>query len=278
MESAFCCPNCGSVLERTQTQYLCPRGHSFDLAREGYVHLLPANRKHAKEPGDDREMVRARTQFLDGGWYAPLRQALCDLTAERIRGRGALLLDAGCGEGYYTSALQALLGAAGGRVCGVDLSKAAVRKAARRCPGAEIAVASVYHLPLPDASVDVLVNCFSPLAAQEFARVVRPGGSFLYVVPGPRHLWELKQLLYEHPYENEEKQEEYPGFALDAVVPVETGFTLTDNEQIRALFHMTPYTWKTPKDAKQRLEAVQALPLTAQFRIHVFTRRPENEK
>jgi 23S rRNA (guanine745-N1)-methyltransferase len=98
------------------------------------------------------------------------------------------------------------------------------------------------------------------------------------VVPGPRHLWELKQLLYEHPYENEEKQEEYPGFALDAVVPVETGFTLTDNEQIRALFHMTPYTWKTPKDAKQRLETVQALSLTAQFRIHVFTRRPEDEK
>ena len=139
-------------------------------------------------------------------------------------------------------------------------------------------MASVYHLPLADAAADVLVNCFSPLAAQEFARVVRPGGSFLYVVPGPRHLWELKQLLYEHPYENEEKQEEYPGFALDAVVPVETGFTLTDNEQIRALFHMTPYTWKTPKDAKQRLDAVQRLSLTAQFRIHVFTRRPENEK
>ena len=136
-------------------------------------------------------------------------------------------------------------------------------------------MASVYHLPIATASVDVLVNCFSPLADREFARVLKPGGRFLYVVPGPRHLWELKELLYDHPYENEEKLEQYPGFVLENVVPVQTRFTLTENEQLQALFHMTPYTWKTPKTAKQRLSDVDELSLTAQFRVHVFTRQGE---
>ena len=154
----------------------------------------------------------------------------------------------------------------------MDLSKAAARKAAKRCTDAEIAVSSVYRLPVRDASVDLLVNCFSPLAAEEFARVLKPGGHFLYVVPGPRHLWELKSVLYDAPYENEEKREDYPGFQLTGVEPVETSFTLYDTESIQALFHMTPYTWKTPKNGARRLAEREELTVTAQFRIHEYRR------
>ncbi len=269
--SLFVCPVCGCPLDRAENLYRCERGHSFDVAREGYVNLLPANRQHSKAPGDDKAMAAARTRFLDGGWYGPLQEKLCQLTGDLLPPSGALL-DAGCGEGWYTAALAQIVETKGGRTAGVDLSKPAVKRAARRCPSGEIAVCSVYHLPMAEESVDLLVNCFSPLAIEEFGRVVRPGGHFLYVVPGPRHLWELKELLYDHPYENEEKAEDYPRFRLTGVVPVETAFTLTDRTDIQALYHMTPYTWKTPKEGAERLDRVDRLAVTAQFRIHCYQR------
>lgn len=272
IKSLFCCPVCGGSLYREEGRYVCENRHSFDLAREGYVNLLPANRRHSKAPGDDKDMTAARTRFLDGGWYSPLRETLTAL-AEAALPSGGSLLDAGCGEGWYTSALAEMVQNKGGRTAGVDLSKPAVKKAARRCPGAEVAVASVYRLPVADGSVDVLTDCFSPLAGSEFARVLRPGGAFLYVVPGPRHLWELKELLYDAPYENEEKREEYPGFVLEGVTPVESRFTLTDREDVMALFGMTPYAWKTPRDGVERLERVEELTVTAQFRIHTLRRK-----
>lgn len=272
MKSLFICPICGSPLERETGRYVCPNSHSFDLAREGYVNLLPPNRQHSKAPGDDREMAAARTRFLEGGWYSPLRNALCSLT-EQYAPSSPVLLDAGCGEGWYTEELEKVAAVRGGRAAGVDLSRPAVKKAAKRCPGTEIAVASVYHLPLFNASVDILTDCFSPLAAEEFYRVLKPGGIFLYVVPGPRHLWELKETLYDTPYENEEKWEEYPGFRYVEVLPVERRFTLPDPAAIGDLFRMTPYFWKTPKSGAQRLSALENLTVTAQFRIHVMERQ-----
>lgn len=271
MESLFACPICGRPLEREACGYACPSGHRFDLAREGYVNLLPANFKHSKAPGDDKEMAQARTRFLDGGWYSPLRETLCRLL-DLYTGPSPALLDAGCGEGWYTAALAQVIFGKGGRAAGVDLSRPSVKKAARRCPTAEIAVASVYRLPVADASADAVVNCFSPLAAEEFRRVVRPGGCFLYVVPGPRHLWELKQVLYDCPYENPVKEETYPGFSYLGLEPVETSFTLPDAQSIRDLFCMTPYYWKTPKAGAERLAALDTLSVTAQFRIHCFLR------
>lgn len=271
LESLFVCPVCGSPLERAADGYACPSGHRFDLAREGYVNLLPANFQHSKDPGDDKEMTRARTRFLDGGWYAPLQESLCRLLDFRTEAAPALL-DAGCGEGWYTAALSQVISGKGGRTAGVDLSRPSVKKAARRCPGAEIAVSSVYRLPVADTSIDAVVNCFSPLAAEEFRRVIKPGGCFLYVVPGPRHLWELKQVLYDQPYENPVKEETYPGFRCLGQEPVETSFLLPDQQSIRDLFCMTPYYWKTPRAGAERLAALDTLPVTAQFRIHCFLR------
>ena len=273
MESLFCCPLCAAPLSRDGRRYFCPDGHSFDCSAAGYVHLLPANRKHSQNPGDDREMVAARSAFLDKGHYAPLRDALAKAAARALAGLPSpALLDSGCGEGYYTAGLHQALALSGAapRICGVDLSKYALRRAAKRLPEGEFAVSSVYRLPLAAKSVDLLVNCFSPLAAEEFARVLKPGGTFLYVVPAARHLWEMKAVLYDRPYENPVRRESYPGFVWQGVEQVRYSLSLTDPADITALFHMTPYAWKTPKSGVQRLAGLDRLDTQAGFDIHCY--------
>ena len=275
LESLFCCPLCSAGLERGDHQYRCPAGHSFDIAAAGYTHLLPANRKHSKNPGDDKEMVAARSAFLDKGYYAPLRDALCALVVRETQGlTGPILLDSGCGEGYYTAGLHQALAAAGKapRTAGVDLSKFALRRAAKRLPGGEFAVASVYHLPLADGSADIITNVFSPLAAEEFARVLKPGELYCYVVPSALHLWEMKEVLYEKPYENQVKQEDYPGFVWQGQETVRYTAHLEGSAHIMALFGMTPYAWKTPREGVARLAGLETLDTQIGFDIHWYRR------
>ncbi|MCI2057813.1 MAG: methyltransferase domain-containing protein [Oscillibacter sp.] len=277
MESLFCCPVCGAPLTRDARTYRCAAGHSYDVAREGYTYLLPVNRKHSAAPGDDRDMAAARRTFLSGGYYAPLLSALCGLCVRETPAAPAVL-DAGCGEGYYTAGIFQALMDSGRRpaMAGTDISKFILRSAAKRDRRIEFAVASSYSLPLADASVDLLLDCFSPLALDEFRRVLRPGGVFLYVVPAAMHLWELKQVLYEKPYPNEEKATPYDGFSYEDIVPVDGRITLTSPRDIRALFEMTPYCWKTPREGAARLEELSTLTTRIAFRIHVFRRTEQS--
>ena len=121
-----------------------------------------------------------------------------------------------------------------------------------------------------DGAADILLDCFSPLAIDEFRRVLKPGGYFLYVVPGARHLWELKQILYDAPYPNEEKETPYEGFAYTDIVPVDFPLHLERQADIQSLFRMTPYCWKTPKSGVERLETLETLDCQASFRVHIF--------
>lgn len=273
MSSLFVCPLCGEKLTRRENSYFCPNGHCHDVAREGYTYLLPVNRKHSKAPGDDKAMAAARSAFLSKDYYAPLRDALCQLSVS-LTGPAPAVLDSGCGEGYYTAAIYQALCAAGKtpRMAGTDISKFILRLAARREKSVEFAVASSYHLPVADRSIDLLLNCFSPLALEEFRRALRPGGTFLYVVPSEKHLWELKQVLYDHPYPNEVKETPYEGFAYAEIRHVEDRIRVLGQEDIHALFQMTPYYWKTPKSGCQRLAALEELAVTISFDIHVFRR------
>jgi len=155
-------------------------------------------------------------------------------------------------------------------MAGIDISKFILRYAAKREKAIEFAVASSYHLPVADESVDILLNCFSPLALEEFRRVLKPGGYFLYVVPAADHLWELKQVLYDEPYPNEEKETPYDGLSYESIVPVEAVIHLENQADIQALFGMTPYAWKTPRSGKDRLAALDNLDCRIAFRVHVF--------
>ena len=194
----FRCPVCGAPLTRGARVLVCPKRHSFDLAAEGYAHLLPAAQMHAKIPGDSREMVAARRRFLDTGGYACFSDGLNALVCSLLMELPApSLVDAGCGEGYYTARLVQALRASGKTpsAAAFDISKFAVKAAARRDKGHAVqwAVASSFAIPVADAAADCLVDIFSPAAAQEFARVVKPGGAFVFAVPGPRHLYGLRR-------------------------------------------------------------------------------------
>lgn len=271
--SLFCCPICNAPLTREERAYTCPGGHSFDLAAAGYTHLLPANRKHSKNPGDDKAMVAARSAFLDKGYYAPLLDCLSGLIVNDTAALPApVLVDSGCGEGYYTAGIFHALEQAGKtpRAAGVDISKFALKKAAKRLPQGEFAVASVYRLPIPDHTAHVLTNVFSPLCPEEFFRVLKKDGLFYYVVPSALHLWEMKQVLYDVPYENAVKREDYPGFRWLRAVPLRYTVHLDCSQDIMALFGMTPYAWKTPKAGVERLAALEQLDTQIGFDVHVY--------
>lgn len=276
-ELLFCCPLCGGALTRQEHRAVCPQGHSFDVARQGYVHLLPVHKMHSKLPGDSREMVEGRRRFLEAGYYAPFRQELCRLAAAcasqlgSSAGEGLLLCDAGCGEGYYTAGLREALPQA--RVCGFDISKLAVKAAAGKYKSVEFGVASSFAIPLGEASVHLLTDVFSPLAAEEFARVVKPGGFFLYAVPGERHLYGLKELLYENPYENPHRETEYPGFRFVGRTAVRGEIRVPDSQTAVDLFTMTPCYWKTGPQAAQRLETVEGFSTEIGFDFLLYQRQ-----
>jgi len=216
-------------------------------------------------------MVVARDSFLSLGYYSHLKEALENL-CDKYSGKEVSVLDCGCGEGYYTQGVYEKLTQQGKKaeIKGIDISKDAVAIAAKRLKEGRFAVASSFHLPIQDNGVNVLINCFSPLCLKEFSRVLKKGGVFLYVVPAPKHLWQLKEALYEKPYENPLKEEQYDGFELIETVKAEKEIYINNNTDINNLFKMTPYVYRSPKEAQEVLLKAEKLMVNAHFIIYVY--------
>ena len=265
----FICPICKQKLELFENKIVkCPSGHSFDRAKEGYYPLLLSS---GGMHGDNAQMVEARRAFLSAGFYAPLARRVAALAAELLP-PGGTVLDAGCGEGYYTSVIADALASAGscGQVCGFDISKDAVRRAAKRDPRLHLAVAGSYHIPVADRSVDLLVDLFSPLAAEEFCRVLKSHGVFLMAIPAEDHLFELKAAVYDTPYRNSPKDPALPGFDRLATERLTFRMDLSDRAAVSALFGMTPYAYRTPADGRARVAALDRLSVTADFLLFTY--------
>ena len=251
------------------------KSHCFDRAKEGYWHLLPVQSMRTKAPGDSKEMVAARRAFLNAGYYGIFGKALGELCAEY--GVPAApdvplhLLDAGCGEGWYDRCIAQKFAETGRplQLAGFDIAKPAVRLAAKALPTAQYAVASSFGQPVRTGWADLLLNCFSPFAQEEFLRVLRPGGRMIYVVPGAEHLYQMKAVLYEKPYKNPVQQIAYDGFRAIGEREV-AGRITVPHEQLEALFAMTPYYWKTPRGGAERLAALPELETEISFRFLVF--------
>lgn len=260
-ESIFYCPICKAKLFRMEGSLKCMCGHSFDVSRQGYVNLLKSN--SSGRHGDDKLMVEARKNFLNKGFYAKLRYAISD-----IIGEGHLLLDSGCGEGYYTS-----LFAEKNSVCGIDISKEALKAAATRCKNCEFAVASIGEIPLPDKSVDTIVNVFAPDSPTEFSRILTENGRLIAVYPMEGHLFELKAAVYDKPYHNPAVNTQREDMNIVSQKEVKYRIELKSNEDIVSLFKMTPYYYKTSREDQQKLERLDSLEVNLEFLIIQYQKK-----
>lgn len=171
---SFTCPLCHQPLTQINNSVICPQRHQFDVAKEGYINLLPVQHKRSRDPGDSAEMMQARRAFLDAGHYQPLRDAVINLLRERLDQSATAILDIGCGEGYYTHAFAEAL--PGVTTFGLDVAKTAIKAAAKRYSQVKFCVASSHRLPFADASMDAVIRIYAPCKAQELARVVKPCG------------------------------------------------------------------------------------------------------
>ena len=262
----FRCPVCKKPLQRREKQYCCQSGHSFDIARSGYVNLLLDNGQGCH--GDDKKMVAARSAFLDKGFYRPL----CDKTVElciQYAAEGGALADCGCGECYYTAAVARRVPM---KVYGIDISKAALAAGARRSRELTLAVASSKALPFEEESLNLVLNLFSPLQAEEFHRVLKPGGILIRAEPLKEHLIQLKRCIYDKPYENKPENRTVPGFSFLEEHLLRYEFLLKSNEEITALFQMTPYYYKTGRSDQAKLAGRNELACTAAFGLLVYRR------
>ncbi|MEO6122834.1 MAG: putative RNA methyltransferase [Ilumatobacteraceae bacterium] len=243
----FRCPHCAGSLLDHSSSLRCANGHSFDLAREGYVNLAPSGRLKGSISGDDEAMVRARRTVFDAGLYAPIIDEVAAVTASYAP---SAVLDAGCGEGSYLAAITDVSGAHG---WGIDISKAAIKLAARRHPMHRYAVASSYVLPFADATFDAVVNVFSPRDFAEMARVTAADGVAVVVTPGARHLAELKSTLYDDARDHDDPIER-PDDVIDRTT-VRFVVALPDPDLRLALLHMTPFWWSASTTRRDEIAA-----------------------
>ena len=261
------CPICGEQLSIAGKQYVCAHNHSFDIARQGYVNLLAVQQKRSLNPGDTREQVLSRREFLEAGYYAPIAEALVAAAKERnINGQ---ILDVGCGEGYYSARLADALDAP---LTGLDISKEAVRCAAAKYKGKQWLCATAAHIPVEDSSVSLLTSLFALTLPEEFARVLKPGGYYFQVLAAEDHLLGLKRIIYDQLLLKEKNTvPELPGFELLQSQPVRFSFTV-EGRQIQNLFSMTPHVFRIGKDGAERLRKTQTLTDTASCVLNVYRR------
>ncbi len=268
------CPKCGGSLSLNGSSYLCENRHTYDIARSGYVNFLLSDRMNSKLPGDNKLMVNARKSFLSKGYYGKLMENFCN-TVKKYAPEGAVILDAGCGEGYYTVNMAKAV--ADSFIMGTDISKTAVDAAARRgksesCVNLLFSVSSVFGLPVKSESCDMLTTLFAPYCDEEFKRVLKKGGIMIMVIPSERHLIQLKEAVYDNPYLNEVKDFQLEGFTLAEHINVTDKISLDSTEDILNLFSMTPYYYKTGEEGHRKLSQLTSLETEIGFEILVYSK------
>ncbi|WP_440053251.1 23S rRNA (guanine(745)-N(1))-methyltransferase [Pseudoalteromonas sp. T1lg65] len=263
MTANYRCPLCQQSLFKGGFSYVCNNNHHFDIAREGYVNLLPVQNKKSKQPGDNKEMVMARRAFFETEHYHFLR----DIVAAKCAAKHPLtVLDLGCGEGFYTNEIAKQCKEAD--VYGIDIAKTAVRYAAKRYPHVHFSVASTKESPFESQCADVIVSIFAPVFDQELARLLKPDGTLFIISPGPKHLFEFKSIIYD-----DVKLHTPPatpnGFELVEQTPLELTRPIEfDNAQ--NLITMTPFAWKFKQEHLDRLQKIESLCVTYSFYVSEY--------
>ena len=268
----FHCPHCKAeiIWGNSGKSLVCngeKKHHCFDLSSSGYVNFsLPSQ----SGSGDSKEAVRSRTRFLESGGYSPICNTVSELVNKYCH--GGLVVDAGCGEGYYTNSIAKNYG---GDVIGFDLSKFGVEyasKSARRqnVSNSFFAVSSVFTLPIKSETCDGVVNIFAPCVEGEYARVLKKGGVLIVAGAGEDHLLGLKKAIYDTTYKNTEREDMPQGMMLVEERSVKFILKLDGKEDISDLFSMTPYYYRTSEADLKKMEALEELETEIDVKIKIF--------
>jgi 23S rRNA (guanine745-N1)-methyltransferase len=270
------CPLDGTPLHGDKFLH-CSNGHSFDMARQGYLHLLPVQNKRSKEPGDSKEMVEARSRFLEAGFYLSISEQLNSVALQHLPLADDLCgVDAGCGEGYYLSRFCAALmvrdgGAAS--LIGLDISKFAVMAAARRNRQITWLVASNNNPALLPQSVDMIFCMFGFPDYDAFKTILKPGGKVVLVEAAADHLLELRQVIYPEVRKSEPPALDkagQAGFALIDSQPLRYQTAALDRKQIADLLVMTPHLFRATREGKAAAARLESLVLTVDVLVRVL--------
>ncbi len=256
----FTCPLCAEPLSCTDRVLSCPANHCFDLAREGYVNLLPSHHRGSLAPGDTTEMISARTDFLNSGHYEQLVTALRSV----LSGMQGSLVDLGCGEGYFTSSIAEVVP----NVYGVDISRPAIKAASKRSKSINLAVASTARLPMADKTFELATTIMAP-STDDLHRILKDGGRFIRVTPGPDHLIELKEVLYTDSRAHKRASTDLSDFKLLKTERT-TGSTELDPDRIADLIAMTPMQFRTSRERQIKAGELGTQSFTLDFWIDIF--------
>lgn len=279
IEGALRCHICGAEVRISENgaSLVCKgeRRHCCDFAASGYVNMCSPSQSGG---GDGKAAVRARSAFLGTELYRPAAEKLTEALSLRCP-RGGLVVDAGCGEGYYST----FVAKAGYSVFGADLSKFAVDAASKRAGreglnNAFFAAASVFALPLADGSADAVINVFAPCAEDEYLRVLKDGGTLAVAYAGEKHLLGLKRAVYDNAYENVGRADLPKKMKLVDELRANYEIELTSEEQIMNLFSMTPYYWRTSPSDAEKLRGMQSLSTEVDIVIAVYEKTEKIEK
>ncbi len=268
---SYQCPLCHLPLAFADRTYRCENNHSFDLAKEGYVNLMPVQHKRSKDPGDNKEMMQARRRFLEKDYYQPMKLTVAQLCAQYLQNTQHQLLDIGCGEGYYTDEVAAQLKQqdSNARVFGLDISKVMIRYAAKRYTNVEFTVASSHRLPFADESLDAILRIYAPCKAEELARCLKNDGIVVTVTPAGRHLFQLREHIYQDVRLHNEEAKALEGFALEHEQKLNYMMNLAQGDAFD-LLQMTPFAWKASDELREMLKTAEHFDCEADFMIRIY--------
>jgi len=264
------CPLCQQPLnlDATQPQLVCANNHNFDRAKQGYFNLLPVQHKKSKIPGDSKEMIIAREDFLAGDYYLPLANKIADLAKSLLQDKTepVAILDIGCGEGYYSRIIAKHNTF---NHYAFDISKPAVQKAARKHKAGNYSVASSEHIPLQDSSIDLAFKVYAPVSDSELHRVVCESGYMINVTPAPRHLWQLREYIYDNVRPHDTVDTSFEGF--NKISTEQFSYVICPDSKNRLnLLQMTPFAWKADVETTKAIGDAETQPIELDFIISVY--------
>lgn len=274
-QTPLICPLCQNVItDNHNKSYACEKNHCFDLSKEGYLNLLPIHQKKSKVPGDNEMMISARRNFLELGFYDTLIDSLKTTIQDDLsfHKKPFIALDSGCGEGYYSEKVLNTIAGKDCQVFGTDISKFAIKNAAKKYKDNFYFVSSVYHLPIATESIDILLSVFAPVHPVEFQRVLSKNGVVVIVSPGPNHLKELAEIIYDTFRPHENNVIENMGSTFKHILTNQTTFNIhiTSVETLMILLKMTPYYWSTSEEKLEKFAQCNDINITCDFNITVF--------